>query len=84
MAHTALILLPVLRKLGLITDGCWADHAEPVLSAPAVAFWTLDLSNEPHFVNLTREAVNTRPTDIRNQIKGLVAISDKDTETSIA
>lgn len=83
-AHAASDLLPALLKLGLVIDGCWADDAEPVLWREQPRVWALDIPNDPHFVSSVREAVDTLPNDVRNEIESLVAISDRDIEASIA
>ncbi|WP_295537324.1 hypothetical protein [uncultured Thioclava sp.] len=83
-AHAASDLLPVLLKLGLIIDGCWADHAETVLWREQPRAWALNVSNDPRFVNSMHEAVDTLPNDVRDKIESLVVISDQDIEASVA
>ncbi|MDF3606673.1 hypothetical protein PE067_11335 [Paracoccus sp. DMF-8] len=77
-AHAAPEVLPVLRALGLVEFGQWAEAAELVLWRKEPQEWGLDITTDLRFGAAVDRAVNEMPADIRRELDRLVSITEAD------
>lgn len=76
--------LSLLEQLGLVSGGTWNAAAEDVLWRQTVARKLVDFSSNARFLEAARLCAETLPIEMRQEIEGLMAVSDTDIADHIA
>ncbi|WP_321363495.1 hypothetical protein [uncultured Celeribacter sp.] len=77
-------LLDLLERLGLVSGGTWNAAAEDVLWRMTEARKLVDFSSNARFLEAAQLCAETLPIETRQEIEGLMAVSDTDIADHIA
>lgn len=76
--------LPLLRQLGLVSNGAWTHQAEFILWRSSPKNWNLEFQRDKRFLGAVQKALATIPNDIAAEISGLTEISNEHIDELIA